>query len=107
MKVYLKILSIAVATQVIGFIVTYFLDFLLQKIEQSTVPPIIVGVIFVVLSMVLALVLAIRWCKSKRVAFITYVLLPTNYTWLVLASFVIRFVKNILNILDSIPPNFG
>lgn len=107
MKVYFKILFVAVATQIIGFIITYLLDFMLPKTEQSTIAPIVVGITFVVISMVFSFVLVIRWCKSKGGAFITYILLPTNYTWLVLASFVARFVKCILNILADFPPNFG
>lgn len=107
MKVYLKILSIAVAIQLIGFILTYTFDAIVQGNNVSRIVPIFIGLASVVLSMVLSLFFACRWCSTKRRALVTYLLLPTNYTLMILWILVIRFVGKILDILGNIPNNFG
>ena len=107
MKVYLKILFIAAAMQIAGVCFTWFAGGLLQKSGKSTAVAILIGIGLLVLSMILSLILAIRWCRTKRGAFFTYVLLPTNYTWLAAVMLVIGFVRDLLDILESCPPNFG
>lgn len=107
-KVYVKILSIAVAIQLVGLALTCVLGFVLPTfVSQSTIAPVFVFAAFLVSSMVLALLLALKWCKTKKIALVTYILLPTNYTWLILAILVVRFVAVIVDILSSIPSNFG
>ena len=107
MKKYIKILSVATATQLIGFVLTYIFDSILQNFNVSTIAPIFVGFFFVVLSMILSCFLAIRWYKTKKAALITCLLLPTNYTWLILIGLIIQFVETLLGILNKIPYNFG
>lgn len=107
MKVYLKILSIAVATQLVGFILTYTFDTIVQGNNVSRIIPIFIGLASVVVSMILSLFFVCKWCSTKRKAFVTYLLLPTNYTLLILLVFVVQFVEKILSILENIPYNFG
>lgn len=107
MKAYLKLLAIAAATQVIGFFLTYAADSLMQTSGHSTIAPVFIAIAFVAISMIATLILALRWCAGKKAAWITWLLLPTNYTWLIAAWLVTRFVQNLLGILERIPPNFG
>jgi len=59
------------------------------------------------ISMILGVVLPLKRFRLWRSRLLTILLLPTNYTWLVIAVAVIRLVGNILHVLEGIPDNFG
>lgn len=107
MKTYLKILAITATIQIAGFALTFFIDNMLIEQGRSTIIPIFIGGFCLVISIVLGIVLPIKWCSSKSHKMMTIVFLPTNYTWLLIAVAVAKLVGNILDILDSIPANFG
>lgn len=107
MKIYLKTLAITAGIQIVGFMLAFLLDGLLSRLESSTIAPVYIGGFFVLLSMIIGFALPAKWCETRGKMALTILLLPTNYTWLVLAIAVIKFVGNILNILKNIPANFG
>ena len=93
--------------QLLGFFLTYIVDSILKNINTSTIIPIFIGIFFLVFSMGLSCYLAIKWCKTKKAALITCILLPTNYTWFILLGGVVYFINVLIDILEKIPPNFG
>lgn len=107
MKAYLKILAITASIQLLGFLIAYGVDFLLKSAANSTIFPIFIIIIAVLSSLILGIVLPIRWCNNRLYKIVTILLLPTNYTWIFIIFGVIKIVKSILDILESIPPNFG
>lgn len=106
-KVYFRLLFIAVAIQVMGFLITYAIDFLLSKAGVKSFFHVFIGLICIVVSMVIVGILSTKWCNNKYSALIINLLLPTNYTWIVIVVIVIRFVNAILDIFKNIPKNFG
>lgn len=106
-KVYFRLLFIAVAIQLIGFLITYAIDFLLSKAGVKSFIHVFIGLIGIVISMVIVGMLSIKWCNNKYSALIINLLLPTNYTWIIIVVMVIRFVSTILDIFKNIPKNFG
>lgn len=106
-KVYFRLLFITVTIQIVGFLITYAIDFLLSKAEIKSFVHVFIGLICIVISIIIAGILSIKWCNNKYTALIINLLLPTNYTWLFVVVMVIRFVGNILDIFKNIPKNFG
>ena len=106
-KVYFRLLFITVVIQIVGFLITYAIDFLLSRAEIKSFAHVFIGLICIVISIIIAGVLSIKWCNNKYTALIINLLLPTNYTWLFIVVMVVRFVGNILDIFKNIPKNFG
>lgn len=107
MKTYFKILAITAGIQLGGFGLTYLLDALLAGGGTSTLAPLFVGGLALLGSMAAGIVLPIKWCKGLRQKLLTILLLPTNYTWLILAVAVVRFVLGLLEVLEGIGSSFG
>lgn len=105
MKTYFKILAVTASVQLLGFVLTYAVDGMMA--ERSGLAPFLVGAAFLLVSMILGVVLPMKRFRLWRNRLLTIFLLPTNYTWLVIAFGVIRLVGNLLNILEGIPDNFG
>lgn len=106
-KVYFRLLFITVIIQLIGFLITYAIDFLLSRAGINSFVHVFIGLICIVISVIIAGMLSIKWCNNKHTALIINLLLPTNYTWLFIVVIVIRFVGTILDIFKNIPKNFG
>lgn len=107
MKTYFKILAITAGLQLGGFGLTYLLDAYLAGGQTSTLAPLFVGGLFLLASTAVGIFLPIKWCHGFRQKLLTILLLPTNYTWLILAAAVVRFVLGLLEILEGISRNFG
>lgn len=104
MKTYFKVFLIAATTQMMGFGIAYIVEVMR---DSGDFLPLFIGLAFIVFSMLLSLFLALKWCKTKRSAFLTFFLLPTNYTILAILALVAHFVGVIINILNDLPSNFG
>ncbi len=107
MKTYFKILAITAGIQLGGFGLTYLWDAILAGGETSTIAPLFVGGLFLLASMAAGIILPIKWCQGLRQKLLTILLLPTNYTWLVIAVALVRFVLGLLEILEGISESFG
>lgn len=100
-------LAVTAGIQIVGFSLTYWLDFFLSKFGSSTIAPVFIGGSFLVLSMIVGLILSLKWCGSWKKKILTILLLPTNFTWILFIIAAIRLVGGILDILENIPSNFG
>lgn len=107
MKIYLKILSITAGLQLAGFILMYVVDYFVKPMKESTIFPIYIGVVFMIISVILGVLLPIKWYEKKWKKICGIMLLPTNYTWIVIAISLVKVVENLLNILFNLPDNFG
>lgn len=107
MKIYGKILLIAAAIQILGFSLARIIDQILLGRETVTIAPLFAGLAAVAASMGISLMLALKWCESRKKAILTFLLLPTNYTFLILGLLLFRFVSEIISIMENLPPNFG
>ena len=65
------------------------------------------GGLFLLASTAAGIILPIKWCQGLRQKLLTILLLPTNYTWLILAVAVVRFVLGLLEVLEGISGSFG
>ena len=105
-KTYFKILAVTAGVQFAGLLLLRLTDAMLSG-GGSTIFPFWVLAACILVSTVLGIVLPLRWCNSRGQKVATVLLLPTNYTWIVIAIAVVKFVRDILQILGGIPDNFG
>ena len=107
MKIYLKILSITAALQLISIIIVFKGNDIINAVTGINFLGAAVGGVLLVVSIILGVVLPIKWYKKNWQKFCGIVLLPTNYSWLVVGTILKKSVDIILNILFNVPENFG
>lgn len=107
MKTYFKILGITLGIQLFGFILAYLVDHVFLTNGSDSMLPFIIGGLFLLVSSILGILLPIIWCDSLKHKIVSIVLMPTNYTWLLLIILVVTFVMKIVQIFKNVPSNFG
>lgn len=107
MSRYLKILVITLFIQIFCF--TLFK--VLSTGQNSSLMADKIGTVFffaaIPVSIITDIVLAVMWGTNIKEKLTYIFLMPTNYTWIIVLVFFIRFVKGVGKILHNIPANFG
>lgn len=107
MKNYIKILFITFGIQIAGYICMNLTDYFFRTFSICTVASVYVLGIFIASSMILSIFLSMKWQKTNLAKFVSVILMPTNYTWLIIAIIAVNFLNRILEIMQNLPPNFG
>lgn len=104
MKKYLKILLITLSIQIGCWIAGILFGQLPAAVASKAAFLIVLGF---PISFVADVILAVKWGDKIREKLIYILLMPTNYTWILTLWILYMIMKKGLEILNSLPANFG
>ncbi len=107
MKNYLKILGITAGIQIASYLVAVLFAEMPIGLEDSSLIGVKIFLTGYVVSTVVDIVLAVKWGKNIWQRLIYIFLMPTNYLLFLVLTFIMWHMVQWLEVLKSIPPNFG
>lgn len=107
MKVFIKILTISVVVQSIGFLSAFALDKLMECKGSSSVVAILPAFLGIVISITFSIFLSFRWYSTLKAKIIAIIIMPTNYIFIFIVILFIKLMAVVGDILHNFPSNFG
>lgn len=107
LKTFVKILIITVLMQSLTLAITVTVDKAMATYDKSSVVSVVLMLAGIMISTPIGIILPIKWCNTKQAKLLVILLLPTNYTWLILLLIFVKMLSVIYDIINNIPPNFG
>lgn len=107
MRTYLKILLITGGLQILAFVGENLMDFLTRKSSTSSMLSFHAFLFCIILSTIFGIILPLKWYSSLKDKILGILLLPTNYTLLIMALVVVRGLDILVKIFQNLPSNFG
>lgn len=107
MKTYVKILALTLLIQIFGLSLAWLTNGLFKTsgINAGVFSGIILGTF--ILSIGTDICLALRWGISRKEKLILILLMPTNYTWILMGIAVILLFRQIIDLLQHFPKTLG
>ncbi len=107
MSKYIKILLITGLIQLLGYAAARLSDSLVNTEQHSSLLPFFVMVFSWGVSLAVTVILSLRWYSTVGAKILGILLMPTNYTFLIVVWYGFRLVAGFLKILSELPDNLG